>query len=101
MIRSRIHMCMSVRGALRNRAYLPKADWTLVGYMTDPTSGRKLKSDEIFDLLCDALANGQEVLPMGECNDFDPKTGCRGHPFDNDATKIVQLGRHDRGYSHV
>lgn len=100
-MRSRIHMSLSVRGALRNRAYLPNTDWTLVGSMIDPATGRKLKSHEIFDLLCDALANGQEVLPMGECNDFDPKTGCRGHPYDGDATKIIQPGRHDRGYAHV
>ncbi len=101
MIRTTIHMCLSVRGALWNQAYLSRSQSSLVGSVSDPETGKQLTSCEIFDSLCDSLENGQLVLPMGECSDFDPKTGCRGHRHDDEATKIVQPGRHDRGYSHV
>ena len=101
MITTRIHMALDVRGALWNRAYLVTSGWTLVGSMLNTETGEKMKSHEIFDLLCDSLEKGQAVLPMGECNSFDPRTGCPGHRHDDEATKIVQPGRHDRGYSHV
>lgn len=74
---------------------------TLVGSMIDSETGKKLSSTEIFHLLCDSLEKGVLVLPMGDCNDFDPKDGCRGHRFDDEATRIVRAGRHDRGYSHA
>lgn len=74
---------------------------SLVGSMIDPETGKKLTSQECFDLLCDSLEEGQLVLPMGDCSNFDPKTGCRGHRYDDDATRLVRPGRHDRGYSHA
>lgn len=101
MIRTRIHMCLSVRGALWSRAYLERSQSSLVGSMIDTETGKKLNSSEIFDLLCDSLEKGQLVLPMGDCCDFDPKEGCRGHRFDDEAAKIITPGRHDKGYSHV
>lgn len=30
--------------------------------------------------LCDELAKGRRVLPLGECDNFDYQTGCQGHP---------------------
>jgi hypothetical protein len=67
-----IHMCLDVRGALR----LPKR--TLAG-MCSHDDGRRMTGDEAFNALCDALAEGKEKLPIGDCDDFDFKTGCRGH----------------------
>ena len=64
-----IHCCMSVRGALRNRDY--------TGIMHD--DGRPMTKSEAFDALCDELAKGHEVIPMGPCDNFDFKKGCLGH----------------------
>lgn len=101
MSKTMIHMCLSVRGALWNRAYLERSQMSLVGSMIDTETGEKLSSRDIFDLLCDSLEKGQLVLPMGDCSDFDPNTGCRGHRYDDEGTKLVRPGRHDRGYSHA
>jgi hypothetical protein len=94
-------MCLSVRGALWNRAWLRNSDSSLVGSMIDD-AGKKMDSRQIFELLCDSLEKGQLVLPMGDCNDFDPKTGCRGHRYDSEwASKMFYSGRHNQGYSEA
>ncbi len=65
----RIHMALHVRGAIRQRDF----SW----FTKD--DGTPATPDEAFDYLCDKLAAGWEKIPIGECDDFDPKTGCRGH----------------------
>ena len=65
----RVHMSLSVRGALRNRSF----DW----FTKD--DGSTCTKEEGFNYLCDKLAAGWEKLPIGDCDNFDPKTGCRGH----------------------
>jgi hypothetical protein len=68
-----VHMCLSVRGALRN------APGSLRGFAHD--DGRKMSTAEAFESLCDELAKGHEVIPMGDaCEGFDYKSGCPGHP---------------------
>lgn len=70
------HMCSSARGMLRwdkrttkrNLRGIKKGDGT-------PYSG----VEEFREALLDLLAGGNEVIPMGECSNFDPKVGCRGH----------------------
>jgi len=71
-----IHMCVSVRGALRN---FKASEW--VGCCTDTETGRQLSADEIHDAFCDALAQGHEVVPFGgACEGFDYSGGgCPGH----------------------
>jgi hypothetical protein len=64
-----VHMSLSVRGALRNRDY----DWFI------KEDGTPATKDEAFEFLCDKLADGWEVLPIGDCDNFDKKTGCPGH----------------------
>lgn len=68
-----IHMCLSVRGALK----WPKRRLHLI--LWDPETGEHLTADEARDYLMDQLVAGREVLPMGECEGFDFKTGCPGH----------------------
>lgn len=68
-----LHVSLNVRGALkwpkRLRAKLFVRD-----------DGKHMTADEATDALLDALAAGYEHLPVGdECDDFDPKSGCRGH----------------------
>jgi hypothetical protein len=41
--------------------------------------GRKMSADEAINVLMDELAAGHEVIPIGECNNFDYKKGCLGH----------------------
>lgn len=66
------HLCMDVRGALRNID-------DLVGCVTN-NDGKRLNRDEIFDWLCNELAQGRRVVPMGKkCEGFDYQTGCPGH----------------------
>jgi len=63
------HFCMSVRGALRNRNF---------GGMNH-NDGKPMTEYEAFETLCDELAQGHEVVPMGDCDNFDFKKGCLGH----------------------
>ena len=70
-----VHMCVSIRGTLN----LPKRKFRQAcDYLRQP-GGVKYSPEGLREALYDALADGWEVLPMGGCSDFDPKTGCRGH----------------------
>ena len=40
-------------------------------------------SDEARDVLMDELANGHDFIPFGHCDNFDFKSGCKGHPSIN------------------
>jgi hypothetical protein len=66
---TRMHMCLSVRGALWNR------NWG--GLLND--EGKQMSAREAFNALCDELKKGHEVIPVTDCDDFDYTTGCRGH----------------------
>ena len=76
MSKKMIHMRASVRGMLnwdrrttqRNLRSITKTD-----------GSRYRGVEEFRDALMDMLANGVEFVPMGECDGFDPKTGCPGH----------------------
>lgn len=69
-----VHMCLSVRGAL----CWPKR--RLAKLMRRP-NGSYATADESREALLDWLAEGWEVLPLGDaCEGFDPKKGCPGHP---------------------
>ena len=67
--RTILHVCLSIRGALRGRKF--------DDFMHD--DGSPMSRDEAFEFLCDQLAMGRMVLPMTECPDFDYQTGCPGH----------------------
>jgi len=70
-------MCLSCSGGIKNAA-------SLKGVIT--VDGRTLtKVKEIREFLEYQLAMDHEVLPMGDCDDFDYKTGCRGHVIEEDA----------------
>lgn len=66
------HMCLSVRGALMN--------WhrgSHHGFQHD--DGSPMTNAEAKAALLEELARGHEVIPFGQCDDFDYKSGCRGH----------------------
>lgn len=77
------HISISVRGVLG----WPKRDMVRLFKSED---GTKLTAEEVREFLLDKLADGNEVLPMGEpCDGWCPKNGCPGHPI-NDTTKPTE-----------
>jgi hypothetical protein len=70
------HMCLSIRGALRNGVWKKRSSWSLVG-ACKKADGTLMTEGEIFNELCDQLAQGHEVIPYGECPNFDWKVGCQ------------------------
>ena len=67
-----VHLGLSVRGALR----WPNRD---LARMLRHENGKLMSGRDAREALMQVLSEGTEMLPIGECDDFDPKTGCRGH----------------------
>lgn len=71
----RYHMCIDIRGLLEHR--LGKK--SLKGFFTKE-DGTDCTDREARDYLYDCLSKGWKKIPMGECDNFDYETGCKGHP---------------------
>jgi hypothetical protein len=69
-----MHVGISVRGALS------QSKRVLGRMFNDKKTGRRLSAEEAREQLYDFLAQGFEYIPMGECDNWDPKSGCKGHP---------------------
>lgn len=67
----RVHCCVDIQGVLR----WPDKD--LRKMFTE--NGQYKSGAYVRDWLKLQLALGKKVLPMGECDNFDFQTGCRGH----------------------
>lgn len=78
MTRTIRHISMSIRGAMA----LPDSElekW--VGYIYDDKTGKPVHSvREIRFSMAELLADGCEYIRNSECDNFDPKIGCLGHP---------------------
>lgn len=71
-------MCLSVRGALNQT----KAEMKRMASAIT-VDGKKLQTaDQVREFFLDQLSMGHEVLPFGNCDNFDYKKGCMGHPKD-------------------
>lgn len=71
------HMSQSITGPLMN---WKKADWKRgTKYMTRD-DGSTYTPDELKAVFLKELALGHECVPIGECDNFDWKKGCQGHP---------------------
>lgn len=71
-----LHLAVSVRGVLS------LSDREIVRQWKGSVSidGKALRTArEIRGAFMDQLANGNEFVPCGECDNFDPKKGCQGH----------------------
>jgi len=70
-----IHMSLSVRGALNwSKAEMKRMASSIT------VDGKQLKTaDEVRNFLLDELSKGHEMLPFGNCDNHDWKTGCKGH----------------------
>jgi hypothetical protein len=71
-----IHICQSVTGPLRNWT---KREWKAATKWMLKPDGSQFTPDGLKDAFLRELAQGHEVIPIGECDNFDYKTGCRGH----------------------
>lgn len=81
-----IHLSLSIRGALAS-GYSGLKNWR--GAIT--VDGKTLQTvQEIQEFFFDQLAMGRELLPFGESDNFDYKTGCKGHSQpDNEAEALA------------
>lgn len=71
-------MCMSVRGGIR---MLQQKRRNAKTYMTG-SDGRPLSRDEAINALMDELAQGHEVIPMGDhCKNPCPYASCPGFDY--------------------
>lgn len=72
----RHHVCLSCSGGIQNAKSL-KGCITL-------DDGRVLDTvKEVKQFLREEIKKGHEVLPCGDCNNFDYKTGCKGHEINH------------------
>lgn len=75
MVKTVVHLCLDIEGGIRNAK-------DLKGVIT--VDDRTLMTvKEIREFLRYQLALGRQVLPMGDCDDFDYQTGCRGHVIED------------------
>jgi hypothetical protein len=76
MARRIIHCCLDIEGGIRHAK-------DLKGCIT--VDGRTLMTaNEVKSFLREQLAMGRQVLPMGDCDNFDYQTGCKGHVVEED-----------------
>lgn len=57
-----------------------KHDWEKARQWIKKENGNVMGADELKAAFLDHLSVGHEVLPIGPCDNFDYKIGCKGHP---------------------
>ncbi len=67
------HMNLSVKGALKQ---VPKNNKPSFANNDD---GTPMTNNQLRAYLQKADFEGKRVLPIGDCDNFDDQTGCRGH----------------------
>lgn len=73
-----IHMSQSIEGALKN--YTPRQfEKQFANCITGP-DGKLIHPREARKLFQQKFDAGERLIPMGDCDGFDPVTGCPGHP---------------------
>lgn len=74
----RYHICQSVRGPLHNWT---NREWKNACKWITPKAGGHYTPDQLKSEFLGLLADGWEVIPFGDdCDNFDKKKGCLGHP---------------------
>lgn len=91
MTRSIHHMALSVEGALRNYPTDKAFIKAFKGSVTD-NEGKPIHPLKFRDELWKLHGQGVKVIPMGDCDAFDPVTGCPGHPIEDDAPTLPLSG---------
>ena len=76
-IRWRVHMCHGIEWPLLNWG---NRDWKKALKYMSKNDGSKFSTVEELKLAFMAeLTQGHKVVPIGDCDNFDWETGCRGH----------------------
>lgn len=75
---TRIHMSQSITGPLLN---WKTPDWKRATKFITRLDGSRYTVAELKRAFVEELSKGHEVVPVGECDNFDFKTGCKGHPI--------------------
>jgi len=70
-----IHMCADIRGMLNNHS----RKGSLKNVFRNSKTGETLSDHDAREYLYDCLAKGWRVIPMGDYDNFDYQTGCKGH----------------------
>lgn len=71
---TRYHMQLDISGGIKNARMLCNCI---------TVDGRLLQTEkEVRAFLKEQQAMGRRVLPMGDCDNFDYQTGCKGHPVE-------------------
>lgn len=78
-----VHMSQSIRGPLLN--WGPREWAKATKYLLKPDGSAFGSWMELKRAFLDELAKGHEVVPIGDCPDFDFKKGCPGHPMPKEA----------------
>lgn len=73
---TRVHFCQSIRGPLTN---WKAKDWKQATKWMTRNDGSRYTADELKQEFLNLLSQGKEVIPIGECDNFDFKEGCKGH----------------------
>ena len=74
MAKTSYHCCLDISGGIKN-ARMWRNCITV--------DGKMLRTEkEIKAFLREQLSMGRRVLPMGDCDNFDYQTGCKGHPVE-------------------
>ncbi len=71
-----MHLSQSIRGPLTNWTPL---DWKNATKWIHKEDGSNYEPFELKQAFLDELAKGHEVVPIGKCDNFDFKEGCKGH----------------------
>lgn len=83
----RRHMCLSVNGCLKR---LPNNNRP--SFAADD-NGKTFTNRQLRAELQKAASEGKKMLPLGDCDNFDFETGCRGH----DITLLVHDWEFEEG----
>lgn len=70
-------MSHSITGPLRNWKL---SDWKRATKYITKDDGTRYTPAALKDVFLLAHSKGEECFPIGDCDNFDPKTGCKGHP---------------------
>lgn len=74
-MKTKYHLRLDIRGALLNW------DMRMFRGMFKADDGRTMEPQEAKLLPMDELQKGNNYIPYGDCEGFDPKeNGCPGHP---------------------
>lgn len=72
-----MHCCLSVTGCVQRNT---KRDWKKMMKSMKKGDGTPFRDeDDIKATFIDLLLDGNEVIPIGKCDNFDKKKGCLGH----------------------